>query len=80
VSSRTARDLNSIRDQVYTAQAEIRAYSAVAEYTYSELAYLARLRMDLELQNPAASAELSAIANITSAHIARAVMRFGSEW
>jgi hypothetical protein len=80
MSRGTVRDLTGIRDEVYIAEAEVRASSALGEYTFSEIAYLSRVRMDLELANPAAADALAAIANITNAHIARTVMQFGSRW
>ena len=80
VSRQVMRDLIGIRDEVNTTQAEVRGVSAVAEHAFSEIAYLTRVRSELELANPAASEALTLIANITNAHIARTVSRFGSGW
>lgn len=57
----------------------MRAVSATAEFALSEVAYLTRMKGELQQACPDATEALALIANTASMAIARSVHRFGSE-
>lgn len=60
-------------------QVRMRAVSATAEFAMSEVAYLTRMKGDLQQACPDATEALALIANTAQMAIARSVHRFGSE-
>jgi len=79
VRRETARALQRVAERTRVEQAAVRATSALAEFSMSEVAFLKRTQRELELAVPDAGEALNLIANTAAMAIARRVHQFGEE-